>query len=87
MKMDVKDDNGASVVSAVDAPIYWWEIFFFGVLGVMGGVLGGVGVIILNKLEYLRPKRALFQVNPQPSTLKPQPSTLKPQTSNLKPQT
>ncbi len=62
MKRDVIREDGSVRMSAVDAPIYWWELIFFLALGLVGGILGGISGIVFNKLAYLRSKRPSLQV-------------------------
>jgi len=57
MKSKVVSDDGTISVSAVDAPVYWWEILFFALVGVGGGILGGVWDVVWNFIASLRPKR------------------------------
>jgi len=58
----VTSADGTLKVSAVDAPVYWWEIIFFALVGVMGGVLGGLWDVAWNWCAQYRPKKAIGKV-------------------------
>jgi hypothetical protein len=58
----VTSADGTLKVSAVDAPVYWWEIIFFALVGVGGGVLGGLWDIAWNWCAQYRPKKAIGKV-------------------------
>jgi CBS domain-containing protein len=62
MKDSLNTPEGARVVSAVDAPVYWWEIVFFALVGVGGGVLGGLWNRAWNWMFPLRPKSNIGKV-------------------------
>ena len=46
----------------MDAPIYWWEMVFFVLIGVGGGVLGGLWDLAWNAVSPLRAKRPAGRV-------------------------
>ena len=54
MKREIMNDDGTINVSAVDAPVYWWELVFFGLVGIGGGVLGGIWDMCFNEMAGLR---------------------------------
>jgi H+/Cl- antiporter ClcA len=54
--------DGTLKMSAVDAPVYWWEIVFFFMVGVGGGIIGGLWNLVWNALAPYRPKRAISKV-------------------------
>lgn len=58
----VSSADGTLKVSAVDAPVYWWEILFFALVGVGGGIFGGMWDLIWNAIAPYRPKRAISKV-------------------------
>lgn len=58
----VSSADGTLTVSAVDAPVYWWEIIFFALIGVGGGVVGGLWDVAWNALAPYRPKKSIFKV-------------------------
>ena len=49
-------------MSAVDAPIYWWEMALFVAIGAGGGVLGGLWDRAWNALAPLRATRPAARV-------------------------
>lgn len=56
MKREIINDDGTINVSAVDAPVYWWELVFFGLVGIGGGVLGGIWDMCFNEMAAMRQK-------------------------------
>jgi len=62
MKDSLDTPGGTRMTSAVDAPVYWWEIVFFALVGVGGGILGGLWNLTWNWMFPLRPKTNVGKV-------------------------
>uniref|UniRef100_A0A7S4KVL4 Chloride channel protein n=1 Tax=Guillardia theta TaxID=55529 RepID=A0A7S4KVL4_GUITH len=62
MKRQLVSSDGSVKVSAVDAPVYWWEIVFFALVGVGGGILGGLWDLAWNAIAPFRPKGRVMRV-------------------------
>mmetsp|Transcript_49459 Transcript_49459/g.155052 ORF Transcript_49459/g.155052 Transcript_49459/m.155052 type:complete len:946 (-) Transcript_49459:44-2881(-) len=54
-------DGGILADSSVEAPIYWWEIIMFVVVGIFGGIVGGVFNRAVSLLSLVRPRNNLLR--------------------------